>query len=112
MGVKEVLHRTRHLGWGADTQLYGTVPEFTANFPPRLRSSGPRVLKQNRRNGGQGVWKVGLPSGSSETVQVLHAQRGSMFEALPLADFMARCEPYFGWGVSLTNRFSRAYLTG
>jgi hypothetical protein len=24
MGVKEVLHRTRHLGWGSDTRLYGT----------------------------------------------------------------------------------------
>ena len=98
MGVKEVLYRTRHLGWGADTQLYRTVAEFTANFPPRLRSSGPRVVKQNRRNGGQGVWKVELLPGSSETVQVLHAQRGSVPEALPLADFTARCEPYFGWG--------------
>ena len=98
MGVKEVLYRTRHLGWGTDTHLYRTAAEFTADFPPRLRSSGPRVLKQNRGNGGQGVWKVELLSGSSETVQVLHAQRGSVPEALPLADFMARCEPYFGWG--------------
>ena len=56
------------------------------------------MLKQNRGNGGQGVWKVELLSGSSETVQVLHAQRGSVPEVLPLADFMARCEPYFGWG--------------
>ena len=98
MGVKEVLYRTRHLGWGTDTHLYRTAAEFTADFPPRLRSSGPRVLKQNRGNGGQGVWKVELLSGSSETVQVLHAQRGSVPEALPLADFTARCEPYFGWG--------------
>ena len=98
MGVKEVLYRTRHLGWGTDTHLYRTVGEFTADFPPRLRSSGPRVLKQNRGNGGQGVWKVELLPGSSETVQVLHAQRGSVPEALPLADFTARCEPYFGWG--------------
>ena len=98
MGVKEVLYRTRHLGWGTDTHLYRTAAEFTADFPPRLRSSGPRVLKQNRGNGGQGVWKVELLSGRSETVQVLHAQRGSVPEALPLADFTARCEPYFGWG--------------
>ena len=98
MGVKEVLYRTRHLGWGTDTHLYRTAAEFTADFPPRLRSSGPRVLKQNRGNGGQGVWKVELLSGSSETVEVLHAQRGGVPEAVPLADFMARCEPYFGWG--------------
>ena len=28
MGVKEVLHRTKHLGWGTDTHLYRTVIEF------------------------------------------------------------------------------------
>ena len=28
MGVKEVLHRTRHLGWGTDTRLYRSADEF------------------------------------------------------------------------------------
>src|SRR5438309_5094999 len=60
MGVKEVLHRTKHLGWGTDTQLYRSVQAFRAAFPPSLGSHGPRVLKQNRGNGGQGVWKVEL----------------------------------------------------
>ena len=78
IGVKEVLYRTRHLGWGTNTYLYRTTADFAAEFPLRLRSSGPRVLKQNRGNGGQGVWKVELLSESSETVQVLHAQRGSV----------------------------------
>src|SRR5258705_3067536 len=58
MGVKEVLHRTKQLGWGTDTRLYRTVNEFRALFPTQLRSGGPRVLKQNRGNAGQGVWKV------------------------------------------------------
>jgi len=98
MGVKEVLYRTRHLGWGADTHLYRTAAEFTADFPTRLQSSGPRVIKQNRGNGGQGVWKVELLPETSETVRVLYAQRGSVPETLPLGDFTARCEPYFGWG--------------
>src|SRR6202162_3782346 len=79
MGVKEVLYRTRHLGWGTDTHLYRTMIEFPAELPLRLRS-GPRVLKQNRGNGGQGVWKVELLPGGSETVRVLHAQRGSIPE--------------------------------
>src|SRR5215468_3985447 len=48
MGVKEVLHRTRALGWGTDTHLYSTVDEFRDAFPAQLRSGGPRVLKQNR----------------------------------------------------------------
>jgi hypothetical protein len=98
MGVKEVLHRTKHLGWGADTHLYRTAAEFGAAFPPRLQS-GPRVLKQNRGNGGQGVWKVervAEPAGKANIVRVLQATRGSVPEEMPLAAFMARCEAYLG----------------
>jgi hypothetical protein len=101
MGVKEVLYRTKHLGWGSDTHLYCTAAEFAATFPSRLRSSGPRVIKQNRGNGGQGVWKVEQIerlAGAVEMVRVLHAQRGSIPQDLPLKEFMARCEPYFAWG--------------
>jgi hypothetical protein len=101
MGVKEVLYRTKHLGWGSDTHLYRTSAEFGAAFPRRLQSSGPRVIKQNRGNGGQGVWKVEqIPTraGAVDTVRVLHAQRGSIPQELPLQEFMARCEAYFAWG--------------
>lgn len=101
MGVKEVLYRTRHLGWGTDTHLYRNAAEFAAAFPSRLRSSGPRVLKQNRGNGGQGVWKIELlhpGAGKIEMACVLHAQRGSVPEHLSLRDFMTRCESYFDWG--------------
>src|SRR5438105_13935626 len=65
MGVKEVLYRTKHLGWGTDTHLYRSPAEFEAGFPSRLQSPDPRVLKQNRGNGGQGVWKIELVSGSA-----------------------------------------------
>src|SRR5215472_7948006 len=101
MGVKEVLYRTRHLGWGCDTHLYRTGAEFGAAFPSRLQSSGPRVIKQNRGNDGLGVWKVeqiATRTGAADSVRVLHAQRGSIPEDLPLHQFMARCEPYFAWG--------------
>jgi hypothetical protein len=94
MGTKEVLHRTKHLGWGTDIQLYRTEAEFRAAFPARLRATGARVLKQNRGNGGQGVWKLeALPGG--DIVRVLHARRGSVPEDLPLAEFMGRCAAYF-----------------
>jgi hypothetical protein len=53
MGVKEVLYRTKHLGWGTDTHLYRTARAFNEQFPQRLQSAGPRVLKQNRGNAGQ-----------------------------------------------------------
>ena len=98
MGVKEVLHRTKHLGWGTDTHLYRTATEFSDAFPSRLRSADPRVLKRNRGNGGLGVWKiepVSEPAGKASLVRVLEGRRGSVPEELPLAEFMARCEAYF-----------------
>jgi hypothetical protein len=112
MGVKEVLHRTKHLGWGTDTHLYHTPAEFRAAFPSRLQA-GTRVLKQNRGNDGQGVWKVEPLPGGSDTVRVLHAQRGSIPEELPLRDFMVRCEPYFGWGGGIIDQpFQRRLAEG
>src|SRR3954447_10101504 len=64
MGTKEVLHRTRTMSWGCDTALYGTAEAMRVEFPARL-ATGPRVIKRNRGNGGQGVWKVetlGIPN--------------------------------------------------
>jgi hypothetical protein len=90
MGVKEVLHRTRHLGWGTDTRVYRTAAEFRAEFPPLLRAAaggGPRVLKQNRGNGGQGVWKVEALEG--DRVRVLHAR--------PAAACRRRCRSPPSW---------------
>jgi hypothetical protein len=99
MGVKEVVHQTRHLGWGTDTQLYRTVEDFRERFPTQLRL-GTRVLKQNRGNDGQGVWKVEWQQhgNSLPTVALLEARRGSMPITIPLENFMAGCEIYFGWG--------------
>jgi hypothetical protein len=98
MGVKQVLYRTKHLGWGTDIHLYLNAAEFREGFPSRLELGGPRVVKQNRGNGGQGVWKVELVSKSARAdaaVRVLHARRGSLPEEIPLSDFVARCETYF-----------------
>jgi hypothetical protein len=97
IGVKEVLYRTKHLGWGTDTHLYRDVRTFHEEFPPLLRSAGPRVLKQNRGNGGQGVWKVELmsaPSNDAPVVRILHARRGSVPEEMLLGEFMKQCETY------------------
>jgi hypothetical protein len=101
MGVKEVLHRTKHLGWGTDTHLYRDRGSLYGEFPARLQTAGPRVLKQNRGNGGQGVWKIELLATSvtdQAMVRVLHARRGSVPEELPLGDFLRRCENYFDDG--------------
>jgi len=101
MGVKEVLYRTRRLGWGTDTDLYSSADDFSRRFPARLAASGPRVLKQNRGNGGQGVWKVELTADAganpapSAPIRVLHAERGSMPENVSLGSFMDLCLEYF-----------------
>jgi hypothetical protein len=96
MGVKEVLHRTRHLGWGSDTHLYRTAEEFRDRFPAALATNGARVLKQNRGNAGQGIWKVErLNQPGKPLITVLEARSGSLPEQLPLDTFMARCEQYF-----------------
>jgi len=57
MGVKAVLWRTRALGWGSDVHFHDDAGDFARSFPARL-AAGARVLKPNRGNGGQGVWKV------------------------------------------------------
>jgi hypothetical protein len=123
MGVKEVLHRTRSLGWGADTHLYETSTALRAEFPGRLAASGPRVLKQNRGNGGLGVWKVepAGPPGPGALVRVLHARRGSAPETLLLEGFLGRCEAYFASGGKIVDQafqprlpegMIRCYLSG
>lgn len=113
MGVKEVLYRTRDLGWGTDTHLYMTAAAFRARFPGCL-VTGPRVLKQNRGNGGQGVWKVelieGLAAGEDAPVEVLHAQRGSEIEHMRLGDLMDRCEGYFAGAGRLIDQPFQARL--
>jgi hypothetical protein len=101
MGTKEILYRTRHLGWGTETLLYRTVEELRDGLLAGVRSGGPRVVKQNRGNAGQGVWKVewlDQPANAGPIVRVLEARRGSAPETLWLEEFISRCEAYFGWG--------------
>lgn len=109
MGTKELLFRTRHLGWGVDTYRYRTADELRAELPRRLASGGARVLKPNRGNGGIGVWRVELdgPSaprhgeapaaapGMDAAVRVLHAQRGSREERMTLGEFLDQRADYF-----------------
>ena len=99
IGTKDVLYRTRDMPWGTDTRLYRTLEEFREQLAQVLRSSGPRVLKQHRGNGGNGVWKVEVvrdasPAGEA-VLHVQHALRGARVEELRLADFVDRCRGYF-----------------
>lgn len=95
MGTKEVLHRTRTLSWGCDTALYRTAEAMRAELPGRL-SAGPRVIKRNRGNGGQGVWKVEALPGPRDRpmLRVLDATEDAP-EELTLEAFLTRCADYF-----------------
>lgn len=89
MGTKQVLYDTRAMTWGSDTALYPTAEAMRAELPARL-AVGPRVIKRNRGNGGQGVWEVETLAGhgSRPAVRVLDAT-GDKFEELQLEDFLA-----------------------
>jgi hypothetical protein len=103
LGTKEVLYRTRDIGWGCDTHLYNSMNEMRQELPTRLANGKARVLKQYRGNGGIGVWKIqftaergngGGPQPES-IVRVRHAKRGCSEEEITFNEFFARCEEYF-----------------
>ena len=91
MGTKEVLHRSRTMSWGCDTALYRTAEAMQAELPARL-AAGPRVIKRNRGNGGQGVWKVETLASprNRSMVRVLDATK-DVSEEMALDDFLERC---------------------
>jgi hypothetical protein len=120
MGTKEVLHRTRMMSWGSDTALYRTAQAMRAELPARL-AAGPRVIKRNRGNGGQGVWKVEMLSSSRgrPMVRVLDATKDAS-EELALDEFLVRCLEYFEDGCVIDQPFQtrlsegvvRCYMAG
>jgi hypothetical protein len=120
MGTKEVLHRTRMMSWGCDTALYRTAEAMRTELPARL-ASGPRVIKRNRGNGGQGVWKVETlgSRNSRPMVRVLDATKDAG-EELMLDAFLDRCVEYFHDGGVIDQPFQarlgegvvRCYMAG
>jgi hypothetical protein len=130
MGTKEVLYRTRSMGWGCDTRLYPSVQALREELPRSLAAGQPRVLKQERGNGGNGVWKIEAAApivrGASvlppdARVRVRHAKRGSVEEETSLGQLLERCETYLSGGrrlidqayqPRLTDGMVRCYLVG
>jgi hypothetical protein len=120
MGTKEVLHRTRSMSWGSETAIYRTAEAMRAELPGRL-AIGPRVIKRNRGNGGQGVWKVETLASlrNQPMVRVLDATKDTP-EDVPLEDFLGRCVEYFQDGSVIDQPFQprvaegvvRCYMAG
>ena len=120
MGTKEVLYRTRKMSWGCDTILYRSAKAMHAELPARL-DTGPRVIKRNRGNGGQGVWKIEALAGthSRPMIRVLEATKDAS-EDVALDQFVDRCADYFKDGVVVDQPFQarlsegvvRCYMAG
>jgi hypothetical protein len=98
LGTKEILHRTKDMGWGSDVRVYRTLSGMRAELPSQLAPGKARVLKQYRGHSGQGIWKIqrdtATPDGGM-IVRVRQAPRGSPERVMPLDAFIDECAVYF-----------------
>jgi hypothetical protein len=84
-------------------------------------AAGPRVIKRNRGNGGQGVWKIETLASvrNQPVVRVLDATKDAS-EELTLNEFLDRCAEYFEDGCVIDQQFQarlsegvvRCYMAG
>jgi hypothetical protein len=120
MGTKDVLFRTRTMGWGCDTRHYPTSAAMKKELPESLATGEARILKRTRGHSGDGVWKIELAeqagSGPASvvsprtSVRVRHAKRGSVETTMSLAAFTAQCEPYFAPGEGVIDQIYQRRL--
>lgn len=107
--------------WGSDVRIYSTFDDFKNGFPDTVKDGKPRVLKQFRGNGGDGVFKVRAFGDDPGKVSVLHAKRGSSEQSIIEDAFYEDFRRYFDnggpmlnqeWNDNLTNGMVRCYMTG
>ncbi len=127
IGTKEVLVQTRGAEWGSDSYRLESPEACLRELPGRLRE-GPRVLKQYRGSGGNGVWLVEAAGNSEDAasmaVRVRHAARGGRVERTTFGEFIDHCADYFaafsGTGCLIDQPYlprvgegmTRAYMAG
>jgi hypothetical protein len=121
IGTKKVLFDTRNMECGSDVRIYSTFDNFKNGFPDTVKNGKPRVLKQFRGNGGDGVFKVRSFGDDSGKVSVLHAKRGSSEQSISVDAFYEDFRRYFDnggpmlnqeWNDNLMNGMVRCYMTG
>ena len=108
IGTKEVLYRTRDVGWGHDVHLYRSTVELREQLPARL-TAGPRVLKPQRGNGGIGIWKItnidDQPVTLDSEVSVHEARIRTLdTDTMPLGKFLDRLADTFASNGSLIDQ--------
>lgn len=120
MGTKEVLYKTKDIEWSSNVKMYASYEDFLRRFPDSLRSSGKRILKQYRGNGGNGVFKV-MQTGSANEVMVIHAKEGAEKRKLSWKGFNHEFQSFFlndgmlidqEWNKNMVNGMVRCYVSG
>ena len=109
LGAKEVLFSTKDLGWGSDVALYRDDAELRRELPARI-ASGARVLKPNRGNGGQGIWKI--ERAGDGRVVVTEAVPGAAAETTTVEGFLDRIAPALASGPIVDQAFLPSAVDG
>lgn len=116
MGTKDVLYKTRDTEFGGDIQLYQSFEDFKKRFTKSF--SIPRILKQYRGNGGDGVFKI---ERKAEQVFATHAKGGDTETFSSVDEFSSKFKSYFSsgsmlidqpWNPNIINGMVRCYLCG
>ena len=120
IGTKDVLYKTKVLGWVGETRMYTTLEEFVGDFRKSLNKSGVTVLKRYRGNGGNGVYKI-IDGHPNEEVTVIPAINSNEAKVVSWADFFNEFESFIKedgvlieqeWNENLTNGMVRCYMSG
>jgi len=121
IGTKEILYRIKETEFGGDVKLYRSFEDFKQQFFLSKESTGTRILKPYRGNGGNGVFKIDTSNYKNNRIGVTHAKKGDEERVVTIDDFFTEFESSFAtndmlidqaWNQNITNGMVRCYLTG
>ena len=121
IGTKEILYRIKETEFGGDVKLYRSFEDFKQKFFLSKESTGTRILKPYRGNGGNGVFKIDASNYKNNRIGVTHAKNGDEERVVTIDDFFTEFESSFAtnnmlidqaWNQNITNGMVRCYLTG
>jgi hypothetical protein len=121
IGTKEILFKVKSEEFGTDVKLYPSFEDFKERFLRSVDSSGIRILKQYRGNGGKGVFKVDTTEINQNRITITSATQGDQELTMSIDDFYASFQTYFQsgsllidqeWKPNIVNGMVRCYLCG
>ena len=121
MGTKEILYQTRDTEFGGNVKLYYSIEDFKKRFLDPGHTTGTRILKQYRGNGGDGVFKIDTSDIKNNKIVVTHAKNGDEDRSMTTDGLFTMIESYFNagnvlidqeWNPNIINGMVRCYLCG